>query len=41
MENYFDILLKTPLFAGIDREELASLLNCLQASQQKKGLRYF
>lgn len=31
MEKYFDLLLKTPLFDGIDKEELSSLLNCLQA----------
>ena len=31
MEKYFDLLLKTPLFDRIDREELSALLNCLQA----------
>ena len=31
MENYFELLLKTPLFDHIDREELTSLLGCLQA----------
>ena len=31
MEKYFDVLLKTPLFSGISREELASRLGCLGA----------
>ena len=31
MEKYFDLLLNTPLFDRIDREELSSLLGCLQA----------
>lgn len=31
MEKYFDLLLKTPLFHGVDRQELSSLLGCLQA----------
>ena len=31
MEKYYEILMASPLFAGIDREDLSSLLNCLQA----------
>ena len=31
MEKYFDLILRTPLFAGIEREELKSLLGCLSA----------
>ncbi len=31
MEKYFDILSRNPLFAGISREELGSLLHCLGA----------
>lgn len=31
MEKYFDLILKNTLFAGIDREELRSLLGCLSA----------
>ncbi len=31
MEKYFDLLLETTLFSGVQREELASLLNCMQA----------
>lgn len=31
MEKYFDILLGTCLFSGVDRQELTSLLGCLQA----------
>ncbi len=31
MEKYFELLLKTPLFSGIDRGDLSSLLQCLQA----------
>ena len=31
MEKYFDLLEKTPLFAGVSREELGALLHCLQA----------
>lgn len=31
MEKYFDLLSKTPLFDSIDREDLSSLLSCLQA----------
>lgn len=31
MEKYFDLLFNTPLFDRIDREELSSLLGCLQA----------
>lgn len=31
MEKYFDMLLANPLFDGIDKEELSSLLNCLAA----------
>jgi CRP-like cAMP-binding protein len=30
MEEYFDLLLESPLFAGISREELSLLLGCLQ-----------
>ena len=32
MEKYFDLLCRTPLFQGIARQELSSLLSCLQAS---------
>lgn len=31
MEKYFDLILKNALFAGINREELRSLLGCLSA----------
>ena len=31
MEKYFDLLLQNPLFAGITRSELASLMGCLAA----------
>ena len=31
MEKYFDLILKNPLFAGISKEDLGSLLNCLSA----------
>lgn len=31
MEQYFRVLLGTPLFAGVQRDELSSLLSCLQA----------
>ena len=31
MEQYFEIILSNPLFAGISAEELASMLNCLNA----------
>lgn len=31
MEKYFDLLMHIPLFSGIDREDLSSLLQCLQA----------
>ena len=31
MEKYFDILMKNPLFAGISREEMSSLMSCLAA----------
>lgn len=31
MEKYFDLLLQSPLFAGIERGELTLLLGCLQA----------
>lgn len=31
MEQYFDLLLKNPLFSGIQKEELRSLLGCLSA----------
>ena len=39
MEKYFDLLMENPLFAGISREELASMLGCLnaRATQVKKG----
>ena len=29
MEKYFDLLLTTPLFSGIEKEELNSMLHCL------------
>ena len=32
MEQYFEIILKNPLFTGISREELSSMLNCLSAT---------
>lgn len=43
MEKYFDLLLKMPLFSGIDREELSSLLGCLQAkvTDAEKGAPVF
>ncbi len=43
MEKYFDLLLKTSLFSGVEREELASLLNCLQARivRVEKGMPVF
>ena len=31
MEKYFDLLLSSSLFAGIDREEISSMLGCLGA----------
>ena len=31
MEQYFDLILKNPLFDGIGEAELASMLNCLNA----------
>lgn len=31
MEKYFDILLKTPLFSGVEPQELSALLGCMQA----------
>ena len=31
MEKYFDILLKTPLFSGVEAQELSALLGCMQA----------
>lgn len=31
MENYFDILLENPLFEGISRNDLRSLMSCLAA----------
>ena len=31
MEKYYEILLTNPIFAGISREELASMLQCLSA----------
>lgn len=33
MEKYFDILLATPLFAGISPEELGSMIGCLGARE--------
>ena len=35
MEKYFEILMASELFAGIDREDLGALLNCLQAQELK------
>ncbi len=32
MEKYFDKLLATPLFAGIETEELSALLGCMEAN---------
>lgn len=39
MEEYFDILSQCPLFAGISRQELSSMLNCLDGKiiQTPKG----
>ena len=39
MEKYFDLLMANPLFAGISREELASMRGCrnARATQVKKG----
>ena len=31
MEKYYDIIMASSLFAGIDREDLSALLGCLQA----------
>ena len=31
MEKYFDLLLGTPLFADIERDDLSSMLNCMGA----------
>ena len=31
MEEYFDILSQCPLFAGITREELKSMLSCMDS----------
>jgi CRP-like cAMP-binding protein len=31
MEKYYDLILGSPLFSGISKEELGSLLNCLSA----------
>ena len=31
MEEYFEVVLKNPLFVGISREEAGALLNCLSA----------
>jgi len=43
MEQYFDLLLKIPLFSGVGRETLSSLLGCLQAkvSQIARGMPVF
>ncbi len=43
MEKYFDLLVQTPLFSGVQQEELASLLNCLQARtfRVEKGMPVF
>lgn len=35
MEKYFDIILKNPLFHNIDKENLNSVLNCLNVQQKK------
>jgi len=37
MEKYFDLLLASPLFEGVDAEELALLLGCLQARVAEFG----
>ena len=39
MEEYFDLLMQNPLFAGISREELHAMLGCLnaRATQVRKG----
>lgn len=43
MEKYFDLLSATPLFSGVQREEMVSLLNCLQARviRVEKGMPVF
>lgn len=43
MEKYFDLLMRSPLFEQVGREELASLLNCLQAKvlRVEKGMPVF
>ena len=43
MEKYFDLLTKTTLFSGVQREELASLLHCMQARvvRVEKGMPVF
>ena len=33
MEKYFDLMLSTPLFCGMDKDELEAVLNCLQAQK--------
>ena len=39
MEKYFDFLLKTSLFSGVQKQDLSSLLHCLQARivEMEKG----
>lgn len=43
MEKYLDLLLTVPLFQGVDRQELSSLLHCLQARviSAEKGMPLF
>ena len=33
MEKFFDIMLSTPLFCGMNKDELAAVLGCLQAQK--------
>ena len=33
MENFFDLMLSTPLFCGMDKSELSSVLGCLEAQK--------
>lgn len=37
MEKYFELLMETPLFRGISREELGSLMGCLSAKTVEKA----
>ncbi len=37
MQKYLPILKRTPLFQGLEQEEILSILNCLNATLQKKS----